>query len=98
MYEILAGLQVANDELYREYRKAMLPILKEYGGGFGYDFKVSEVLINSSGNPMNRVFTIFFPNEATSKEFFSNNDYLQIRNKYFNKSVESATIIAAYER
>ena len=55
MFENLVGLQVANEELYREYRKAMLPILKEHGGDFGYDFMVSDVLINQSGNPINRV-------------------------------------------
>ncbi|MEP1152481.1 MAG: DUF1330 domain-containing protein [Balneola sp.] len=98
MFERLVGLQVIDEKLYQEYRKGMLPILKEYGGGFGYDFKVSDVLISESENPINRVFTIHFPDENTSKEFFSNHNYKQVREKYFNKSVTSATIISQYEK
>ena len=98
MFENLVGLQVANEELYREYRKAMRPILKEHGGDFGYDFKVAEVLINQSGNPINRVFTIYFPDEDTSKKFFSNSRYLEVKEQYFNKAVECTTIISQYER
>lgn len=98
MFENLVGLQVANEELYREYRKAMLPILREHGGNFGYDFKVAEVLINQSGNPINRVFTICFPDERTSRDFFSNNRYLEAKEKFFDKAVECITIISEYER
>lgn len=42
--EMLVGLNVIDDEAYQSYRDEMMPILKNYGGGFGYDFKVSEVL------------------------------------------------------
>ncbi len=96
MFERLVGLQVADEKLYQEYRKAMLPILKVHGGGFGYDFKVSSVLINESGNPINRVFTINFPDENTSKDFFNNSSYKEAREKYFNKSVTSTTLISQY--
>ena len=98
MFENLVGLQVANEKLYRKYRKAMLPILKEHGGGFGYDFKVSNVLINQSGNPINRVFKIYFPDEITAKKFFSNSKYLEAKETYFNKAVECTTIISEYEK
>ena len=98
MYETLVGLQVANDEVYQVYRDTMRPILREHGGDFGYDFRVSEVLINPSGNPINRVFTINFPDESTSTKFFGNSRYLEAREKYFNKAVECTTIIAQYER
>jgi uncharacterized protein (DUF1330 family) len=96
MYEYLVGLQVTNDELYGQYRNAMLPILTDHGGGFGYDFKVAEVLINQSGISMNRVFTIRFPDEATAKAFFSNSQYLAAKEQYFEKAVEHTTIIAQY--
>jgi uncharacterized protein (DUF1330 family) len=98
MYEILVGLQVVNNALYQEYRDAMLPILKEYGGDFGYDFAVSEVLITQSRNAINRVFTIHFPDEATSECFFISRNYLEAKEKYFNKAVESTTIIAQYHK
>jgi len=98
MFENLVGLQVTNEELYREYRKAMLPILREHGGNFGYDFKVEEVLINQSGNPINRVFTIYFPDKDASNKFFSNSKYLESKEQYFNKAVECTTIISQYEK
>ncbi len=58
--EMLVGLRVVNDEAYQSYRDAMTPILNRYGGGFGYDFKVSEVLKSRTEAPINRVFTIYF--------------------------------------
>jgi len=42
--ELLVGLNVIVDEAYQLYRDEMTPILLSYGGGFGYDFKISEVL------------------------------------------------------
>ena len=42
--ERLVGLWVEDPDMYQKYREGMLPILKNYGGGFGYDFQVSEVL------------------------------------------------------
>lgn len=98
MFERLVGLHVVDDEGYQAYRQAMYPILQEYGGNFGYDFRVSEVLMNPSGNPINRVFTIHFPDEAASQAFFSNEQYLAVREKHFDRSVEHATLIAAYEK
>ena len=96
MFERLVGLNITDEKLYQEYRKGMLPILKEYGGSFGYDFKVSDVLISETTDTINRVFTINFPDENTSKEFFSDKNYKQVREKYFIKSVTSATIISQY--
>ncbi len=76
----------------------MLPILKAHGGSFGYDFRVSEVLINQSGNPINRVFTINFPGEEVSKKFFGHPAYLEVKEKHFNKSVGYTTVISRYEK
>ena len=42
--EMLVGLYVVDDEGYQSYRTEMTPILESYGGGFGYDFKITEVL------------------------------------------------------
>ncbi len=98
MFENLVGLQVTDEEMYRAYRKAMRPILEEHGGGFAYDFRLADVLINQSGNPMNRVFTIYFPDEATAEQFFADRRYLEAKEKYFNKAVDCITIIAQYER
>ncbi len=76
----------------------MAPILKTYGGGFGYDFKVSEVLKSKTEAPINRVFTIYFSNEDSMNSFFSNKKYLRVKHRRFEKSVTDTTIIATYER
>lgn len=98
MYEIFVGLNVTDQLAYQEYRKAMMPILKACGGGFNYDFRVSEVLISQTENDINRVFTIYFPDKVTSENFFSNPDYLSVKQTYFDKAVKSTTIISRYEK
>lgn len=98
MIEMLVGLNVTNDADYSKYREGMTPILKAIGGGFGYDFKVSEVLISETDNEINRVFTIFFPDEDKMKAFFSDSDYLKIKEKFFTNSVKETTIISTYKK
>jgi uncharacterized protein (DUF1330 family) len=95
--ETLVGLQVVDDEGYQSYRDEMMPILESYGGGFGYDFKISEVLKSKTQAPINRIFTIFFPNQDSRNSFFSSAKYLKVRQRYFEKSVTHSTIIATYE-
>lgn len=97
-YEMLVGLNVIDDHRYQEYRTAMKPILSQFGGNFGYDFKVSEVLLPEESNDINRVFTIKFPSKADMEAFFSNPDYLDAKSRYFESSVKSTTIISAYEK
>lgn len=98
MIEMLVGLNVTDDSNYSKYREGMTPILQSMGGGFGYDFKIAEVLKNESENNINRIFTIYFPNKEKMNSFFSNKDYLNFKEKYFNDAVESTTIIATYDR
>ncbi len=97
-YERVVGLQVKNDDRYDQYRAAMRPLLEKVGGGFRYDFKVSEVLKNEEGRPINRVFMIYFENKEKSDQFFSDPEYIKIRQEYFESSVEATTIISEYER
>ena len=97
-YEMMVGLQVKNDAEYTRYREAMSPILKQYGGGFRYDFKVSEILKNDEGRPINRVFAIYFEDKNKMDEFFRNSDYLEAKSEFFDVSVEATTIISEYER
>ena len=102
-YEILVGLHVLNDHTYEEYRVAMKPILADYQGRFGYDFKVSEVLIAESltvvdNCDINRVFTLNFIRKSNMDSFFSDPQYLHVKEKFFVKSVGSTTIIASYEK
>lgn len=96
--ERLVGLNVTDDEGYQAYRDGMMPILDSYGGGFGYDFKVSEVLRSETEAPINRVFTIWFPDEETMNAFFSDAEYLEVRRRHFEPSVADTTVIAKYQR
>lgn len=95
---MVVGLNVVDDEVYQSYRDEMAPILERYGGGFGYDFRVSEVLKSKTDAPINRVFTIYFPTNDSMHSFFANDEYREIRKKHFEKSVADTTIIATFER
>ncbi len=97
-YEMLVAMWIENDEAYQNYRNAMAPILTGYGGGFGYDFRIAEVLKSQSDHPINRVFTIYFKDEAAKEDFFTNPDYLEIKKRYFEGVVKGTTIIATYRR
>lgn len=97
-YELLVGLEVISDEVYTQYREAMGPILKRFGGGFRYDFKIQETLKKESEHPINRVFTIYFADQKSKEDFFSNSEYKKAKEAFFEKSVKSTTIIAEYTR
>ncbi len=97
-FERLVGLNVLDDEAYQSDRDEMTPILESNGGGFGYDFKIAEVLNSPTEAPINRVFTIFFPDEDSMNSFFSNDEYLKIKQRHFERSVADTTVIATYER
>ena len=98
MIEMLVGMNITNDEDYSKYREGITPILTNMGGGFGYDLKVSEVLKTESKDKINRVFTIFFPDEEKMDSFFSDEQYLSIKEEFFLDSVEATTIMAMYHR
>ena len=95
---MLVGLNVIDDEAYQLYRDEMTPILLSYGGGFGYDFKISEILKSKTEAPINRLFTIYFSSEDSMNLFFANDEYLKIKERLFEKSVTDTTIIATYGR
>lgn len=95
--EMLVGLNVIDDARYQEYRRSMAPILESYGGGFGYDFRISEVLRSQTDDPINRVFTIRFPDQERKRRFFSDAAYAEVKAAHFDGSVGHTTIIATYE-
>lgn len=97
-YEMLVGLQVKDDTNYTNYRQAMTPILESFGGGFRYDFKIAETLKNESGNPINRVFAIYFKDKNSMESFFKDPNYLKVKSEFFEISVVSTTIISQYSR
>lgn len=94
--EALVGLDVRDDDAYDAYRAGMRPILESFGGGFGYDFRVSEVLKSESDVAINRVFTIRFPDRAAMDAFFSDPSYKDVKRRFFEPSVGGTQIIAEY--
>lgn len=94
--ERLVGLYVTDEDMYKKYREGMLPILEAFGGGFSYDFKVSEVLKSEVKEKINRVFIIYFTNEESMNLFFTDKEYIDIKQKYFVSSVSDVTKIAEY--
>ena len=96
--EMLVGVNVVNDEGYQAYRIKMTPILESYGGAFGYDFRIAQVLKTPTEAPINRVFTIYFRDEDSMNAFFSDEEYLEIKQEHFERSVTDTTVIATYER
>ncbi|MBK8186759.1 MAG: DUF1330 domain-containing protein [Cellvibrio sp.] len=96
-YTRLMGACITNEEEYSTYRKGMLPILQSYGGSFGYDFKVSQVLIAKTDEPINRVFTIEFPSQEVMEKFFSDPNYLVVKKAHLDISISSRTVIGMFE-
>jgi len=96
--EMLVAMEMADEDGYRRYREAMRPILERYGGGFGDDFLIKEVLRCRAEHPVNRVFTIHFRDAAARDGFFQDPDYLAIREAHFTPSVSALTILASYDR
>ena len=97
-YERIMGIHVNNDKEYQRYRDGMMPILNSFGGAFGFDFKVAEVLITKTDDDINRVFTIEFPSKEVMESFFSDPEYLAVKKRHFNNSVSSTTTISIHEK
>ena len=97
-YERIMGIYVSDDAEYQRYRQGMTPILNAFGGAFGFDFKIAEVLLSKSDDKINRVFTIEFPSQAVMERFFSDPKYLAVKKRHFNHSVKNSTIISMHEK
>ncbi|MEN8374730.1 MAG: DUF1330 domain-containing protein [Gemmatimonadota bacterium] len=95
-HDTLVALNVVDDDLYDRYRAGMTPLLEARGGFFGHDFRVGEVLRSAVDHPVNRVFVISFPDEATRESYFASEDYLAVRREFFDPAVEGATVLAQW--
>jgi len=98
MFEMIVGLHVTDAAGYDSYRKGMTPILETFDGFFRYDFKIAETLKSDASHPMNRVFSLCFPDRSRRDAFFSNSSYLAVRSQFLEKSISGRTLIAEYER
>jgi uncharacterized protein (DUF1330 family) len=93
----LWALQISDAASYQRYREAMTPILHSYGGAFGYDFAIARVLASEANHPIDRVFTIAFPDAATADRFFADPAYLVARRSLFEPAVPALTKIASFD-
>ena len=93
----LYGLQLADPAKYRTYRERMMPILHRHGGRFGYDFAIAAVLASELAHPIDRVFTIAFPDRAVAERFFADPSYLEVRRTWFEPAVAVHTLIASFD-
>lgn len=93
----LYAMQITDPERYQRYRALMTPILHGYGGSFRYDLAIARVLASDASHPIDRVFTIAFPDRATADRFFADPAYLTIRREWFEPAVTAYTQIAAFE-
>lgn len=96
-YERIIDLDIVDEEGYQKCRDAMLPILKACGGAFGFDLKVLEVLLSKTEDNINRVFTIIFPGREKMDEFFSDRDYVTVKNRYLKNDIKSKLVISMHE-
>ncbi len=97
MYVNLVALVVTDYAAYDRYRAAMAPILESYGGSFGYDLRVSEVLKSPTRRDLNRVFTLQFPDRAAKDRFFSDPSYKSVKAEHFTAAVAHAEIVSEFE-
>ncbi len=97
-WEILVGLGIEDPARYAEYRAEMTPLLQAAGGDFRFDFEVGANLKNGSGQEINRIFAIAFPDREAKKRFFTDPVYLEIRSRLFAPAVKHVVALAEYER
>lgn len=97
MFERLVALDVTDEEGYARYRAAMMPILERYGGAFRHDFRISETLKSEVSHPVNRLFVLAFPDEATMGRFFQDPRYRAVRGEHFDPSVAASTVLSVHQ-
>jgi uncharacterized protein (DUF1330 family) len=97
MIEILVGANVVDPAMYTEYRAQMTPLLEAYGGSFGVDVLVAEVLRAPEPVRFNRLFTMRSPSVERMDTFFAHPEYLAVRKRLFEPSVSEIHQLARYQ-
>ena len=95
-HELLIGLHVEDEASYARYRAGMTPLLEAVGGFFRYDWTIAAQLKGAADPPINRLFLISFPDEATKEAFFADPAYLAVRAEHFQGAVASVERLAEY--
>lgn len=96
-FENVVAMHVTDHAEYERYRAAMRPLLETYGGGFRFDFEVTETFLGPD-HPVTRLFGIYIRDRAAREAFFADPAYLEIRRRHFDGAVDGFTVLAEYER
>jgi uncharacterized protein (DUF1330 family) len=91
------GVQIVDPAGYQRYRDGMTPILHRHGGAFGYDLAIARVLRSEAAHPIDRVFTIAWPDRAAAERFFADPDYRAVRREHFEPAIAAITAIATFD-
>ena len=95
-YQRIMGLEVSDPQEYANYRAAMKSILASFGGEFTFDFIVSEALLAPANSNINRVFCLSFPSEQAMQNFFTDAQYLVVKERHFSLSVKTVTTLSMH--
>ena len=95
-FELTIGLWVVDGEKYARYRAEIEPLLKACGGTFRYDFEIAQTLKSEASHGINRLFVLQFPDPAAKLRFFEDPQYLEIRARLYEPSVQGWTTIAEH--
>ena len=74
---MVANLEVADAERYREYEKGFFPILKKHGGEF-FTFDDKPATLEGTSPPPGRLVIFRFPSEAAARAWYEDPDYQQL--------------------
>lgn len=92
----LVGAEISDQQGYQEYRDRMVVLLQAIGGKFEYDFHTVSSQMSGNGQNYNRIFVLSFPSEEVMKSYFSNEEYVSIKRKYFDNAVADIASIASW--
>ena len=96
-FEMTVGLLVTDHTKYAQYRAEIARLLDGAAAGFRYDFEVARTLKSETGQEINRLFVISFPDCAGKERFFADPEYREIRARLYEEAVQRTTVIAEYE-
>lgn len=96
-HELIIVMNVTDRDVYAQYRAGMRPILERFGGSFRYDLVVAETLVSTTTHPITRVFALQFPDRAARDGFFADPEYLNVRERHFNRSVSGFTVVCEHD-
>lgn len=98
MFEMTVVLEVADSELYAQYRQEVQPLMAASGACFRFDFEVAKTIHNEAGGKLNRIFIGQFPDRATRDRFFADPVYREIKKRLLEPAVRRFLVVSESEQ